>query len=116
MNEKKVARLRRARKTRAKIRQLRENRLVVNKTSRHMLAQIISPDGASVVAVASTVEKDFRGTVTGNKQAATKVGELIAKRAKKAGITKVAFDRSGYKYHGRVQALAEKAREVGLKF
>lgn len=115
---KKESRLRRARKTRAKIRELRAVRLCVNRTPRHIYAQIISADGASVLATASTVDKDFRasGDYSGNVSAAQTVGRLIAERALKAGIEEVAFDRSGFKYHGRIKALADAARESGLKF
>ena len=114
---KKNARIRRAQRTRAKIRQNGDNRLCVHKTPRHMYAQIIAPDGSQVVASASTLDKEIRGKVkyTGNVEAASVVGKLIAKRAKKAGVTKVAFDRSGFKYHGRVKALADAAREQGIE-
>jgi len=90
--------------------------LCVNRTPRHIYAQVITADGATVVAAASTVEKELRESTTGNVSAAEKVGELIASRAKEAGVTKVAFDRSGFKYHGRVKALADAAREGGLEF
>jgi large subunit ribosomal protein L18 len=116
MNVKKQARLRRARKTRAKISQLNVNRLCVFRTPRHIYAQIISPSGAEVLASASTLDKSLRGTTTGNVAAATKIGAMIAERAKAAGVSKVAFDRAGYNYHGRVKALAEAAREGGLEF
>lgn len=116
MNEKKKARLRRAAKTRFNIREQSAVRLCVHRTPRHIYAQIISADGASVLASASTVEADLRTETTGNVNAATKVGQLIAERAKVAGVTKVAFDRSGFKYHGRVKALADAARESGLEF
>lgn len=116
MNVKKQARLRRARKTRAKISQLNVNRLCVFRTPRHIYAQIISPSGAEVLASASTLDKSLRGTATGNVAAATKIGTMIAERAKAAGVSKVAFDRAGYNYHGRVKALAEAAREGGLEF
>ncbi len=116
MSIKKDARLRRARRARARIRQQGINRLCVFRSPRHMYAQIIAPGGASVLACASTVEKDQRGGATGNIEAAGKVGERIAERALAAGIDTVAFDRSGYAYHGRVKALAEAAREAGLKF
>ncbi|KDE39682.1 LSU ribosomal protein L18p (L5e) [Nitrincola lacisaponensis] len=98
------------------MRELGAVRLCVNRTPRHIYAQIISADGATVLASASTVEKDLRAGATGNVEAAKKVGALIADRAKAAGISQVAFDRSGYKYHGRVQALADAAREGGLEF
>ncbi|MEN9465168.1 MAG: hypothetical protein RL217_1349 [Pseudomonadota bacterium] len=116
MNEKKKARLRRAAKTRFNIREQSAVRLCVHRTPRHIYAQIISANGASVLASASTVEADLRNEQTGNVNAATKVGQLIAERAKAAGITKVAFDRSGFQYHGRVKALADAARESGLEF
>jgi large subunit ribosomal protein L18 len=115
MSEKKIARLRRARRGRMKIRELGETRLSVYRTPRHMYAQIISPEGNQVLVSASTVEKDLRGGKTGNAEAAAQVGKLIAERAKKAGIERVAFDRSGFRYHGRVKALADAARENGLE-
>jgi large subunit ribosomal protein L18 len=98
------------------MRELGATRLCVNRTSQHIYAQIISGDGNKVLASASTLDKDLRSGATGNKDAAAKVGELIANRAKEAGVTKVAFDRSGFKYHGRVKALADAAREAGLEF
>ncbi|MBE9396954.1 50S ribosomal protein L18 [Pontibacterium sp. N1Y112] len=116
MNAKKQARVRRARRSRLKMRELGAARLCVNRTPRHIYAQVITADGATVVAAASTVEKELRESTTGNVSAAEKVGELIASRAKEAGVTKVAFDRSGFKYHGRVKALADAAREGGLEF
>ncbi len=116
MSIKKTARLRRAKRARAKINELRVNRLCVYRSPRHIYAQIISPNGNQVLASASTVEKESRGGKTGNVDAATNVGKLIAERAKAAGVEKVAFDRSGYAYHGRVKALAEAAREGGLEF
>ena len=118
MFNKKQARLRRARKTRAKIAELKAVRLCVNRTNSHIYAQIISPCGGVVLASASTLDKEVRAAVPngGNKAAATAIGKLIAERAKAAGIEEVAFDRSGLQYHGRVQALAEAAREGGLKF
>lgn len=116
MNEKKTARIRRARRARMKMRELGATRLCVNRTPRHIYAQIISSDGAEILATASTVEKDLREGKTGNAEAAAKVGQLIAERAIAKGITKVAFDRSGFKYHGRLKALADAAREGGLEF
>lgn len=116
MNIKKESRLRRAKRTRLKIRELGENRLCVNRTPRHIYAQVVSADGSRVLASASTLDKELREGATGNVDAATKVGKLIAERAKSAGITQVAFDRSGYKYHGRIKALADSARENGLEF
>jgi len=116
MNDKKEARLRRARRSRVKIRQLGFDRLSVTRTPRHIYAQVLAADGASVLASASTVEQVMRRDATGNVDAAKKVGALIAERAKAAGVSAVAFDRSGYKYHGRVKALADAAREAGLEF
>jgi large subunit ribosomal protein L18 len=115
---KKEARVRRARKTRARIAEQQATRLVVSRSNCHIYAQIIAPEGDKVLASASTLEADVRKDVKngGNKAAATLVGKRIADRAKAAGIETVAFDRSGYRYHGRVQALAEAAREAGLKF
>ncbi|AKU13916.1 MAG: large subunit ribosomal protein L18 [Azoarcus sp.] len=115
---KKVVRLRRARKTRAKIAELKAVRLTVFRSNSHIYAQIIDGSGARVLAAASTVEADVRSQLShgGNKAAAVIVGKLIAERAKAAGIESVAFDRAGFQYHGRVQALAEAAREGGLKF
>jgi len=115
-NQKKLARLRRARRGRAHMRRLAAHRLCVHRTPRHMYAQVISPDGAIVLASASTLDANLRDGATGNADAAAKVGALIAERAKQAGVTSVAFDRAGYKYHGRVKALAEAAREAGLEF
>jgi len=88
----------------------------VNRTPRHTYAQIISAEGDKVLASASTLEKDLRGGATSNSDAAATVGKLIAERAKEKGVSKVAFDRSGFKYHGRVKALADAARESGLEF
>lgn len=116
MSAKKQSRLRRARRSRAKIRELGVSRLTVFRTPRHIYAQVIAADGNKVLASASTVEKDLRSESTGNAEAAGKVGKLIAERAKEAGVTEVAFDRSGFKYHGRVKALADAAREAGLEF
>ena len=115
---KKEARVRRARKTRVRIAEQRATRLVVNRSNCHIYAQIIAPTGDRVLASASTVEADVRKDVKngGNKSAAAIVGKRIADRAKALGIDSVAFDRSGYRYHGRVQALADAAREAGLKF
>jgi large subunit ribosomal protein L18 len=115
---KKEARLKRARKSRAKILELRIPRLSVHRTLRHMFAQVFSADNQQVLASASTVEKSIRDEVknTGCILAAAKIGKIVAERALKAGITKVAFDRSGNKYHGRVKAVADAAREAGLEF
>jgi large subunit ribosomal protein L18 len=118
MKDKKVSRQRRAKRTRMHIRTLGVNRLAVHRTPQHIYAQIIAPDAAHTLVAASTVEKSLMEGLkaTGNVEAAKKVGAAIAERAKAAGITKVAFDRSGFKYHGRVQALADAAREAGLEF
>ena len=116
--DKKQNRLRRARKGRAKIHELEVSRLSVHRTPRHIYAQVIGPDGGTVLASASTVEKEVRKGVksSGNVEAAAIVGARIAEKAKAAGIDTVAFDRSGFRYHGRVKALADAAREAGLKF
>ncbi|MFO7787168.1 50S ribosomal protein L18 [Vreelandella utahensis] len=116
MSAKKESRLRRARKVRIKIRERGSNRLCVHRTPRHMYAQVTTADGSQVLAAASTLDKELRQGATGNVEAARQVGELIAERAKNAGIETVAFDRSGYRYHGRVKALADAAREAGLQF
>ncbi len=116
MSGKNDARLRRARRGRAKIRELGMTRLCVHRTPRHIYAQIISPEGDKVLASASTLDKDQRGTAGGNVAAAAEIGKRIAERAKAAGVTQVAFDRAGYRYHGRVKALADAARENGLEF
>ena len=118
MFNRKEARLRRARKTRAKIAELKAVRLCVNRTNQHVYAQLISACGTKVLAAASTLEIEVRKDITngGNAAAAAAIGKLIAERAKQAGIETVAFDRSGFKYHGRIKALAEAARESGLKF
>ena len=116
--DKKQARLRRARKTRAKIAELKVVRLAVHRSNSHINAQIFSGCGTRVLAAASTVEADVSKSSAngGNVEAAKAVGKLIAERAKAKGIEEVSFDRSGFKYHGRVKALAEAAREGGLKF
>jgi large subunit ribosomal protein L18 len=116
--DKKVSRLRRARRARAHIKELGVTRLCVHRTPRHIYAQIIAPEGDKVVVSASTLDSDVRKDVsaTGGVAAATVVGKTIAERAKAAGVTQVAFDRSGFKYHGRVKALADAARENGLEF
>jgi large subunit ribosomal protein L18 len=116
--DKKAARLRRATRARKKISELAVNRLTVHRTPRHMYAQVIAPCGSVVLAAASTVEKDLAKDLnaTGNAAAAAAVGKAIAERAIKAGVTAVAFDRSGFNYHGRVKALADAAREAGLQF
>ena len=116
--EKKTARLRRAKKTRAHIRRLGMPRLTVHRSGRHIYAQVISAEGGSVIAAASTLQKDLRGDLssTSNKDAAKAVGKAVAEKAVAAGVSDVAFDRSGYRYHGRVAELADAAREGGLKF
>ncbi|GGO70964.1 MULTISPECIES: 50S ribosomal protein L18 [Bowmanella] len=116
--DKKTARLRRATRARKKISELGATRLVVHRTPRHIYAQLIAANGSEVLAAASTVEADLRKDlkVTGNADAATAVGKVIAQRAIEKGITEVSFDRSGFKYHGRVKALADAAREAGLQF
>jgi large subunit ribosomal protein L18 len=118
MMNKKEARVRRSRKTRARIAEQRATRLVVSRSNSHIYAQIIAPSGDKVLAAASTNAPDVRRDLKngGNKAAAAVVGKLIAERAKALGIESVAFDRSGFRYHGRVQALADAARENGLKF
>jgi len=118
MKNKQTSRLRRAKRTRSKIRALEAIRLTVYKTPRHMYAQVISSDGAKTLVCASTLDKDLRKSLktTGNVEAAKEVGKLIAKRALEAGITAVAFDRGGFTFHGRIKALADAARETGLQF
>jgi len=118
MIDKRQSRLRRARQTRARIAEQRAVRLTVHRSNLHIYAQVIDASGANVIASASTLDKEVRGQVPngGNVKAAALVGQRIAQRAREKGIEKVAFDRSGYKYHGRVKALAEAAREAGLKF
>lgn len=115
--KKKESRQKRAKKTRATIRLLGVNRLCIHRTPRHIYAQVIEPGGAKIVASASTLDKEVREHVkyTGNSSAAAIVGKFIAERAKKAGVTRVAFDRSGFKYHGRIKALADAARENGME-
>jgi len=116
MSAKNESRLRRARRARARMRDLGRNRLSVHRTPRHIYAQIIAPEGDRVLASASTLDADLRKGATGNIDAAAAVGKLVAERARAAGIESVAFDRAGYKYHGRVKALADAARESGLNF
>ena len=118
MFDKNHQRLRRARQTRAKISELAVVRLTVHRSNFHIYAQVIDAGGAKVLASASSVEKEVRGSQTSgnNVKAAAEVGRRIAERAKQLGIEAVAFDRSGYRYHGRVQALADAAREAGLQF
>jgi large subunit ribosomal protein L18 len=116
--DKKTARLRRAKKTRSHIRRMGKPRLTVHRSGRHIYAQVISAEGGSVIAAASTVQKDLRTdlTSTSNKDAAKAVGKAVGDKAVAAGVTDVAFDRSGYRYHGRIAELADAARESGLKF
>lgn len=117
--DKKSSRLRRAKRARSKIAELGAHRLTVHRTPRHIYAQVIAPNGAEVVASASTVDKAVAGDIDGAKgniDAATVVGKAIAERAKAKGVERVAFDRSGFRYHGRVKALADAAREAGLEF
>lgn len=115
---KRLSRLRRAKRTRLKIRDLEVTRLTVYKTPRHMYAQVTTPDGAKTLVCASTLDKELCKSLktTGNVDAAKEVGKLIAQRALEAGITEVAFDRGGFRFHGRIKALADAAREVGLQF
>ena len=115
---KKTARNRRGKRSRMKMRELGVDRLSIYRSSRHIYAQIISGEDNHVIASASTVEKNMRDSLsyTGNADAAAAIGKLVAERAKEKGVESVAFDRSGFKYHGRVKALAEAAREAGLQF
>lgn len=116
--DKKIGRQRRARRTRMKLRELGMHRLCVHRTPRHIYAQVFTPDGSEVVVSASTLEHALRESLTGtgNVAAASAVGKAIAEKAKAAGISRVAFDRAGFRYHGRVKALADAAREGGLEF
>lgn len=116
--DKKQTRLRRGRRARAKIREIGNVRLCVHRTPRHIYAQIITPDGGTTLATASTLEKAIAAQLksTGNIAAAAAVGKAIAEKAKAAGVERVAFDRAGFRYHGRVKALADAAREAGLNF
>ncbi len=118
MSDKRQSRLRRARQTRARIAEQRAVRLTVHRSNLHIYAQVIDASGSNVIASASTLDKELRARMPngGNVKAAVLVGQRIAQKAREKGIEKVAFDRSGYKYHGRVKALAEAAREAGLKF
>ena len=116
MSQKRDARLKRARRARLRIREQGMPRLCVYRSPRHIYAQVIAPGGDKVQAAASSLDKSLRQGNRGNIADAAKVGELIAQRAKAAGIEKLAFDRSGYQYHGRVKALAEAARAGGLQF
>ncbi|HEU0197235.1 MAG TPA: 50S ribosomal protein L18 [Nevskiaceae bacterium] len=118
MHSKNLSRLRRARRARARIRDQGAYRLTVHRSGHHIYAQVIGPDAGHTLAAASTTEKALREglTNTSNVDAAAKVGAAVAERAKAAGISKVAFDRAGYKYHGRIKALADAARAGGLEF
>jgi len=118
MLNKNESRLRRSRKTRARIAEQKAVRLAIHRTNLHIYAQVISADGGKILASASTLEAEVRKSVGngGNAAAAAVVGKRIAEKAKSAGVTAVAFDRSGNKYHGRIKALAEAARENGLQF
>ena len=112
----KIARQRRALRTRLKLRELRVPRLSIYISAQHIYAQLISAQGDNVIASASTLEKDWRGQVRANIEGARKIGARIAERARKKNISEMGFDRSGFKYHGRVKALADAAREAGLRF
>ncbi|HET6912461.1 MAG TPA: 50S ribosomal protein L18 [Rhodanobacteraceae bacterium] len=116
--EKKTARLRRTKSTRMHIRKLAVPRLTVHRSGQHIYAQVIAPEGDKVLAAASTVQKSLREGLKGtkNKDAAAAVGKAVAEKARAAGVESVAFDRSGFRYHGRIKALADAAREAGLKF
>jgi large subunit ribosomal protein L18 len=116
--DKKISRLRRAAKTRAKLRELEVYRLTVHRTPRHIYAQIVTHDSTKVIASASTLDGELRKelSATGNISAAEAVGKAVALRAVKAGVEQVSFDRSGFRFHGRVKALADAARENGLQF
>ena len=116
MSKKNISRLRRARKTRSNVRSKDIHRLTVFRSSNHIYAQVMLNDGSKVLTTASSNESDIKSKNNGNIEAATKVGKLIAQRSLEKGIKEVAFDRSGYKFHGRVKALAEAARETGLSF
>jgi len=118
MDKKKAARMRRARKARAHIRRLGRPRLTIYRSGKHIYAQVINSEDGNVIASASTLQKDVASGLKGtsNKEAAAAVGKAVAERAVNAGIKEVAFDRSGYRYHGRVKELADTAREVGLDF
>ena len=118
MEKKKAARLRRAKKVRAQIRRLGTPRLTVYRSGKHIYAQVINSEDGSVLAAANTLQSEVKEGLKGtsNKDAAAAVGKFVAERAVEAGVKEVAFDRSGYQYHGRVKVLADAAREVGLKF
>jgi len=117
--DKKTSRIRRSRRARAKIKELGVHRLSIHRTPQHMYAQVIAPCGSKVIASASTIDKAVKAELkgaTGNAAAAAVVGKMIAERTKAAGVESVAFDRSGFKFHGRVKSLADAARESGLQF
>ena len=116
--DKKLSRIRRARRARAKIRELAVPRLTIHRTPRHIYAQVIAPNGSDVIASTSTLQAEIKSSIknTGNAEAAAAVGKAIAEKAKAAGVDSVAFDRSGFKFHGRIKALADAAREAGLQF
>ena len=116
--DKKSSRLKRALRLRCKIKKLNVNRLTIHRTSQHIYAQVLSVDGSTTLASASTLQADIKAELgnTSNIKAASQVGKVVAERALAAGVKEVAFDRSGFKYHGRVKALADAAREAGLKF
>ncbi|MDH5190148.1 MAG: 50S ribosomal protein L18 [Gammaproteobacteria bacterium] len=118
MNSKKSTRIRRGRKSRARIKEQTTHRLCVHRTPRHIYAQVIDPSGSQVLASSSTLDAEIRKAVknSGNKDAASVVGKFIAERAKAKGVTRIAFDRSGFRFHGRIKALADAARENGLEF
>ena len=116
MSDKFNARQRRSRKLRSKTKEMSNHRLSIFRSNNQIYAQVFSPDGKEVLAHASSADKEAKLDKGGNQEAAKKVGELVAKRAIEKGIKKVTFDRSGYKYHGRVKSLAESAREAGLEF
>lgn len=118
MNQKKINRIRRGKRTRLNIRASGKASLIVNKTPRHIYAQIVSGEDGRILATVSTLQSAVAEGLkyTGNIEAAAKVGKLVAEKAKSLGIDSIAFDRSGFRYHGRVKALAEAARETGLEF
>lgn len=118
MNKKKINRIRRGKKTRLSVRQQNKASLLINKTPRHIYAQLIDTTGTKILADVSTLQKSIKEGLnyTGNIEAAIKVGNVIANKAKEFGISEIAFDRNGFRYHGRVKALAEAAREAGLIF
>jgi ribosomal protein L18 len=118
MNQKKINRIRRGKRIRLNIREAGKISLIVNKTPQHTYAQIVSADGSRVLASVSTLQSDVRQGLnhTANIEAAVRVGRIVAEKAQQLGINDIVFDRSGFLYHGRVKALADAAREAGLKF